>query len=283
MVVERWSILADILKFKKKGSSKGTVTSTPKGLTYQRTKEEILQDELKYDKDFNEFNYFGAFKYVKQMNTEPLYTHKYTPLIKQDYQSHFYNYSWELMMLEIPITFNRVRLPKKKLDKLLKELKAVQIHSKNISNMMNDLLDPSKDASKKHHVGINANMRQESLKLISDKYVFTSLDAETLSNIIKDDEKTAKATKPETVKHILYLVLLIEEIRKTVLTKLDRFRFARDIIDGIEWLGDVSDESLHEAIKVSKKKSFLFQDLMNLSLKDNEKAYFSKRDKILNY
>ena len=283
MVVERWSILADILKFKKKGSSKGTVTSTPKGLTYQRTKEEILQDELKYDKDFNEFNYFGAFKYVKQMNTEPLYTHKYTPLIKQDYQSHFYNYSWELMMLEIPITFNRVRLPKKKLDKLLKELKAVQIHSKNISNMMNDLLDPSKDASKKHHVGINANMREESLKLISDKYVFTSLDAETLSNIIKDDEKTAKATKPETVKHILYLVLLIEEIRKTVLTKLDRFGFARDIIDGIEWLGDVSDESLHEAIKVSKKKSFLFQDLMNLSLKDNEKSYFLKRDKILNY
>ncbi|MDB2434987.1 hypothetical protein N9W51_00125 [Alphaproteobacteria bacterium] len=275
--------MADILKFKKKGSSKGTVTSTPKGLSYQRTKEEILQDELKYDKDFNEFNYFGAFKYVKQMNTEPLYTHKYTPLIKQDYQSHFYNYSWELMMLEIPITFNRVRLPKKKLDKLLKELKAVQIHSKNISNMMNDLLDPSKDASKKHHVGINANMRQESLKLISDKYVFTSLDAETLSNIIKDDEKNAKATKPETVKHILYLVLLIEEIRKTVLTKLDRFGFARDIIDGIEWLGDVSDESLHEAIKVSKKKSFLFQDLMNLSLKDNEKAYFLKRDKILNY
>ena len=278
--------MADILKFKKKGSGKNI--STPKklfkGLTYQRTKEEILQDELKYDKDFNEFNYFGAFKYVKQMNTEPLYTHKYTPLIKQDYQSHFYNYSWELMMLEIPITFNRVRLPKKKLDKLLKELKAVQIHSKNISNMMNDLLDPSKDDSKKHHIGINANMGQETLKLIFDKYIFTSLDAETLSNIIKDDEKTAKATKTETVKHILYLVLLIEEIRKTVLTKLDRFRFARDIIDEIEWLGDVSDESLHEAIKVSKKKSFLFQDLMNLSLKkDNEKAYFQKRDKILNY
>ena len=67
MVGGRSSILADNLKYKKKGSGKGTATQTHKGLTYQRTKEDTSQDELKYDKYFN---YFGVFKYVKQMNTD---------------------------------------------------------------------------------------------------------------------------------------------------------------------------------------------------------------------
>jgi len=67
MVGERSSILADNLKYKKKGSGRGTATPTPKGLIYQRTKEDISQDELKNDKSFN---YFVDFKYVKQMNQD---------------------------------------------------------------------------------------------------------------------------------------------------------------------------------------------------------------------
>ena len=300
MVVERWSILADILKFKKKGGGKDTTTPKKplKGLTYQRTKEEILQDELKYDKDFNEFTYFGVIRSVKMLNKEPLYVDSYKTSIKSGCESRFYNYSWELMMLEIPITFNRVKLHKKKLDKLLKSLKAVQFHSQNISNMMNDLLNQSKNASEKHHVGISANMREESLKLISDKYIPISQDAETLFNIIKDDEKANKATKPPIVKSIVYLVLVIKEIRKTVLTKLNRFEFTRDIINQIDWLKDVSNSSIQEAIKVSEKKSFQFQDLMNIQFKKececkdwkairkcrcNEKVYLKKRDKVLIY
>ena len=241
--------MAKIIDFK---GSEGS-SDTPLGLTYQRLKH---SDEVIF------YDVFHVYRFMELANRKPKLANRPDISIKKDKYTEFLHWAWELDILNIFYSQHTRPFSNETYNKIIPKLKRMAKDCKDVNEIINTELHPYNDSKPKRSIG---SMQPQSIQeFLTETINFRSMFL-YITQKSEEDMKVEKGNRPREVLSIVYTVQILTQIYNCLEEKRDWKQFIHQEIVNIPSLKDLKYITIQNAIKQSRAKAFIRQDLRSVN------------------